>query len=540
MRMAAFERRTAGAVAAFFFALFASAAHAQTSAGAEGPGLPEVGSASSGYEFAERCTGPDAGAKIMDCLKRLPTAPNGYKVGTIMLPNTAAHPADAAWSTPVVLGPGVNLIGQGLFASSFNCTVAGDCLKHDASSRSGPTAHTVLPNTVYEGFTITGNGAAGQEIMHFADAQGVTIRDVAVDGAKQAGGSCIHLEDVNWWTERNEFVDVSTLYHCKTGWRFTAQKSNKYQPHPSFGYNRFLDIKANVSSDQRAFSFESNVYVYNSTFRVTINKGGAGAILFHMEDGAEYYLNETYMFGEEDGRNGYRFDLGPKTQFSYYGMINVSVDRDNVAPGAILSRFGDDAGYGPAIGMQFHNGAQWARANPIPPGSSLDPYVACGTFAGKQLVNAPAELGSDFLRVEVICSQDPGYATQIAYQMEYSPRTKNGPRVWQRLRSAGSWGQWREIMWKDQLPLAGTTGALPVTPVAAGSCLSLKAPVPGATGKMAVNVSPAVGSQAMIAGLHWDTSYVSADNMVTIPLCNTTSAAIVLHPGMVFNVRVIQ
>jgi hypothetical protein len=78
-----------------------------------------------GDQYADQCTGADIGAQIMDCQSRLPTGTNGYKAGMIVLPNTLTEPNERKWSTPVTLGPGVNLSGQGLFASKFVCTVAG-------------------------------------------------------------------------------------------------------------------------------------------------------------------------------------------------------------------------------------------------------------------------------------------------------------------------------------------------------------------------------------------------------------------------------
>src|SRR5439155_15787434 len=74
--------------------------------------------------YADKCPGTDIGMKINSCAARLPLS-GGYHVGTIMLPNTSNDTADASWTTTVHIGPGVNLPGQGLLASSFHCTVAG-------------------------------------------------------------------------------------------------------------------------------------------------------------------------------------------------------------------------------------------------------------------------------------------------------------------------------------------------------------------------------------------------------------------------------
>jgi|GEM_PF-4293210 len=75
-----------------------------------------------GIIYADQCSGNDIGARIMDCQNLLPSNSFGYKLGTIVLPNTSTEPAQRNWSTPVILGPGVNLTGQGMFASSFSCS----------------------------------------------------------------------------------------------------------------------------------------------------------------------------------------------------------------------------------------------------------------------------------------------------------------------------------------------------------------------------------------------------------------------------------
>jgi hypothetical protein len=85
----------------------------------------------------------------------------------------------------------------------------------------------------------------------------------------------------------------------------------------------------------------------------------------------------------------------------------------------------------------------------------------------------------------------------------------------------------------------GTTGALPGTAIAAGACATLTAPVAGATSGMVVVATPASTTQ-LVGGLHWDTAYVSAVGIVTVPVCNTTAAAVTPNITPAFNVRVIQ
>jgi len=258
-------------------------------------------------------------------------------------------------------------------------------LLHDESASSGLYAHTVSINSVFQGFAITGINTVVQNIIHLKDAVNVTFRDVGVDGAGAAGSACIWLHDVNYWTERNTFENVSTIYGCKIGWRFTADVASPYQPNPSFGYNRFLNIKANPITGQQAFSMEGNSYIYNCTFRMTVNADHATII--HMQDNARYYENETHMFGE--GASNITLELQNTSQFTYNGQINVGPQVNSIAGGAILIHWGDDGGYGPATSTVFYN-------NVIVPGLSAAVYTvatlpaASSVRAGTQVVVSDA------------------------------------------------------------------------------------------------------------------------------------------------------
>lgn len=317
--------------------------------------------------YADQCVGTglnDIGDKINACIALLPSASSGYKVGTIVLPNTTTQPTMTDWKTTVRVGPGVNLRGQGLLASAFNCFVS-TCLQGDASGTSGGQyAHTVGVSQVWEGFTITGVGGTSinQIIIELLDEQNLTMRDVAADGAIGPSGTCIQLHDVNWWTERNTFINVSTLYNCTTGWRLIADTGNPFQPHPSFGYNRFLDIKSNINdgqahAGQTAMSIEGNSFFYNSTIRWTVNTDLAAAqppnsTMIHMQGNAEFFENELHLFGE--GQSKLVLDITSATnQFTYIGQIDVAPQTNNFAAGAAITHWIDDGGFGPVLPSQF-------------------------------------------------------------------------------------------------------------------------------------------------------------------------------------------
>lgn len=485
-----------------------------------------------GEAHADRFPGGDMGAKITNAAASLPTGYLGYKVGTIILPNSTT----TVWSTPVVLGPGVNIVGQGKFSSNFVCTVANAaCLTHDASATTGIYAHTTQANTTYSGFAIRGNGAAGQDIFYTKDAQGLYVNEAIFDGA--TAGSCVHMRDINWWTERNTFLDVSTGYSCAKGWRFSNDPASPYEPHPSFGYNRFLDIKANPNGAQKAFSFENDVYMYASTFRATVNKEGAGAIVFHMEGGAEFYNNETHIFGEEQGTGGAFLDITSATNIlAYMGEIYFPNQVNNIHAGATLLHSVDDSGFGPPIPVTSQRGYIATTAVVIPMGDDLNNYTNCGTYEGNSLLNAPTFVGTSPITIENICSNDPRYVTQIAHLMTFTPHT---PRVWVRIKDFGTWGNWVEQAFANP----GVTGFLTSGPIAAGTCNVLTATVAGAQSGSTPVVTPAYSlpvTTILQVGLDWSTSYVSALNTVTVPVCNRTVSPITPAISPVFSVRLIQ
>jgi len=314
-------------------------------------------------------TGYDIGALIKACLSSgmIPTAHDGLQVGTIVLPNTSVpltkggSPPNWVWATPVVLGPGVSLLGQGLLASYFECTVsAGDCLTYDATQTSGPYTRTSNPATVWQGFTLTGYAPLGWSepgyggtiyplnLFHFKDVRGLTVRDVAADGAT---GACFLFENVNYWTERNLFENVSSMYNCPIGWRFKT-KSNctgagLNSTCNSFGYNRFLDIRLNLYGSQTGFSFENNGNMYNSTLRATINKcstsRGTATKVIHMQDTAQITASELHVYAEDSCGSvsgGNFLDITSSSNvLTYFGEVNpfpYSDQNNNIAHGAVV------------------------------------------------------------------------------------------------------------------------------------------------------------------------------------------------------------
>lgn len=287
----------------------------------------------------------DFGAAINTIVNNdCPTGYGGYKTCTIVLPQANA----GTWATTAHIGPGVNLQGQGQYTSTFSCTAV-DCLLIDYSGSSGIYAHTVNSTQDISRFSISGDGAAGQSIIHGEDVTGAFFYDITLDNVGNGSGACIKLEDINYWTERNTFLDFSTGLSCSTSWLLYGDASNPHQPHPSFGYNRLLDVKLNPTGNQVAFAVQGGAYFYNSTIRATINSasnGNGSPIIFELDNSdSQLYYDELHIYGE--GQAQYFLDLlGGSNQFVYSGEINFQAGTgNNITPGAVVTHLGDNWAY---------------------------------------------------------------------------------------------------------------------------------------------------------------------------------------------------
>jgi hypothetical protein len=402
---------------------------------------------------ASSCAGDDIGAKINACIATLPKASDGHRTGTIMLPNTIERPELASWTTEVHMSSGVNLIGRGSGISQFTCT-APVCLFMDEHERQGgKTEFSFAPerSDTWSDFTINGANLPNQEIIRMWDRNNLTMTHIHVDNSNGPGGSCLHLESHSYWTERNVFQDITTLYSCRIAWRLTNESSNP-NALPSFGFNRFLDIRMNPTDGdgfgQRGFSIEDKVYFYNSFIRLIANAAGPKySELFHLQDEGKVFYNTLNV----DGEGGLKYIINlasPTTGFTYYGHVNLFGNAYHVTPGAFLTHYGDDGGNGPSIPLKAANGIESLRAIPLSPGTNLDSVSSCGSFFGTNLRNAPAESGTHIVSIQTVCTGEPNLSLlQIAYE---TANTQAKPRVWQRVKDAGKWGTWREQAWADQ------------------------------------------------------------------------------------------
>lgn len=174
---------------------------------------------------------------------------------------------------------------------------------------------TTNPAGVLANFHLTCNSATTNGILS-GQIVGSHWENVDVTGCTGSGSAAgIHLHnagDVTTWTERNEFLNVSTggygTGRNSTGWLLDSDNSAD-----SFGYNRFLDTKINVSTGQTGFYLKSGFF-YNSILTSICNAennttGSVGAICWRS---GSNWDNNTITLNGESSTGG----TGTGTQYS--------------------------------------------------------------------------------------------------------------------------------------------------------------------------------------------------------------------------------
>jgi hypothetical protein len=283
------------------------------------------------YVQCPNCT--DWGAAINAAINSCASGYGGYKACKVVLPFM-----NGPQTTPVVIpGPNISLVGQSRTATVLNCTVRnGDCLLVF------PQPATVQPGGEIANFSIIGNSAAGQNLIHARDLIGFSFHDLFLDGANGSGGACFWVEAYRIWVERNAFRDINTGYNCAKTWRLSADPSNPFCNFTggvcSLGYNQWDNIQGNPNAAGQIFwSQEGAALVYGGSLRTVINKGGAGAIVFHWQDTAQYRAMDTHIHGEENGSGGYLFECGAGNEVFLGADVNFAILGQTPPPNHVQS-----------------------------------------------------------------------------------------------------------------------------------------------------------------------------------------------------------
>lgn len=224
-------------------------------------------------------SGSDIGAKIN-------AAVSAIGCGIVNLPS-----GSGTWSTPVIINPiCTSLQGQGSQASSFSCTVNGDCLLlSQVSPYLGRQQGTV------KGFSLNGTGTTNGVGIHANSAIGQGFEDIYLNGFTGVNGAGIWLENgaTSKFSERNTFIRVD-IENCTKLIRLSVGAGGAN----SFGYNNFLDLKLNLYDGQRAFSLENNAFLYNSKISAILNSNEGTNSIFHVQDSANASGNVYSITGE--------------------------------------------------------------------------------------------------------------------------------------------------------------------------------------------------------------------------------------------------
>lgn len=118
-----------------------------------------------------------------------------------------------------------------------------------------------------------------------------------------------------------------------------------------------------------------------------------------------------------------------------------------------------------------------------PRGADLNNIIKCGYFDGNSVVNGPPELGSGYIKLQVICSGDAtgNFLTQIAYDESGGSNTS-----FIRNRTAGAWTPWQRFPSPSSLTSSLTTSATTSDDVVvAGMMSSGHCSAPGPTNELA-------------------------------------------------------
>jgi hypothetical protein len=185
-------------------------------------------------------------------------------------------------TTATINQQSISLMGAGPFASIINCTVAGDCLiiHPPHFSCCAPPATGNALGGPYAQFTIEGNGATGQNLLHTIDMSSTSMHDIFLDGANSSTSSCLLMEDAIYWTEENYFYNFQTGYNCQIAVNLKNDSGNSNQP-GSFGYNHF-DFHMQPYTGQYGFYLQGNAQLYNGYLHISAN--AIGGTIMHIGD----------------------------------------------------------------------------------------------------------------------------------------------------------------------------------------------------------------------------------------------------------------
>jgi hypothetical protein len=229
----------------------------------------------------------------------------------------------------------IQLLGAGPQASIVNCTFNGDCLALSPPlfTNSRASAGTVA------NMAFIGNAGASQTPVHTRDMIGWTLHDLLIDGstsptAPATGTSCLMMENVTAWTERNVTYNIQFGNHCYIPVNMKHDAGDSFQP-GSFGYNEFSF--AMEPTDYGVY-MQGNAVLYNGSLHLIANMQGGK--LIHMQDTFSTQFTQTpdniteklNVNVENQTGGGQLFDLTTTKVALFEGWINNSNSFGSLVP----------------------------------------------------------------------------------------------------------------------------------------------------------------------------------------------------------------
>lgn len=240
--------------------------------------------------------------------------------------------------------PGVSFLGQ-----NEGCTVL-DYRGTGAALVWQMSPFTISPAGELGRFTLLGTSSASDGILS-GQLVASSWHDLTI--ANFSAGNAIHWHNAgnfSTWTERNTLVKV-TLGGISNGYNARGLLLDSDNSGDSFGYNRILDLKLNVSTGGQGVTL-SGGFLYNSVLDITCNAdntlaGSTGPICVNAQtnwDNNTLTLSGEYQSSGPGTGTPYRVQVGSSGRFANIkgSSLNVLAPggaqvSDNILPAASSS-----------------------------------------------------------------------------------------------------------------------------------------------------------------------------------------------------------
>lgn len=425
---------------------------------------------------------------------------------------------------------------------------------------------SIDPGGMVGGFSMTGSGLAGQIGIQSSGVQNERWDDITFSGFTGRGSISWNLfnsDTTNGWQERIQATKIRVT--AGGGLKFSYNSKNVLAQ--SFGYSE-IHLTCDDAGTTPCLQVASG-RLYGSRIIVQGNIEAGGVLVEALGD---MDLNDYFISAEplNPKMPGTCIHVSTTGEMEGTGSVvcnGSAITNDNANSFSARLRIGPvDTNKGAAIlgtmtnflGTGFTASAQMVGVN-----DDENPYAGFGTIHGPFVdstytsmqnvgTNAHVFYACPFAYSDLNSCAIVGEVTNAGvgkfryngyFPFSTDPINLPAAYCWwngteQRLKCSDG-TQARTVAWNTNLPLTGTTTALPSTAISAGTCRGITASVPGATSGMAVVATPA-SYTPLDLGLHWDTAFVSSPGIVSVPICNQTAKSITPSSTPAFNVRVFQ